>query len=69
MVTRPCILPRIEGDTLADLETAYLLRGAALANCEAARSLSVEIIEAERRLIDQWLASHNPPPRWQFWKR
>lgn len=53
--TRPCelaVLP--ERPTAADLEAAYVRRGAQVAACDAARRLAVETLKAERDLIDAW---------------
>lgn len=51
LATRPCqvaVLP--DNPTWADLETAYLTRGRQLLECDLARRLAVETLEAERRL-------------------
>lgn len=54
----PCRLETLPADpTLADLETAYLARGAALLACDGARRLAVETLTAERALQDQWRES------------
>jgi len=53
---QPCplaVLP--ENPTTADLDAAYAARGAQVINCDAARWLAVETIDAEHRLIDEWL--------------
>jgi len=53
--TQPCelaVLP--ERPTAADLEAAYVRRGAQVAACDAARRLAVETLRAERDLIDAW---------------
>ena len=51
----PCILERVpERPTLADLEVAYMARGAQLVACEAARAIAVETLRAERDLQDRW---------------
>ena len=51
----PCRLDRLPPEpTAADLETSYLARGVALAECEAARRLAVETLLAERALQDRW---------------
>lgn len=42
--------------TQADLETAYAERGAQIVICDAARRLAIEVLIAERALVDQWLA-------------
>ncbi len=53
--TTPCRLDRLPiNPTLADLETAYVARGAALLACDSARSLAVETLLAERALQDRW---------------
>ena len=51
----PCLLERVPArPTLADLEAAYMARGAQLVACEAARALAVETLRAERDLQDRW---------------
>ena len=51
----PCRLDRLtDGATLADMEASYMARGLALAECEAARRLAVETLQAERLLQDRW---------------
>lgn len=51
--TTPCLLDRLaERPTLADLEAAYMARGAALVACDAARHLAVQTLIAERALQD-----------------
>lgn len=58
--TLPCelaVLP--ERPTAADLEAAYVRRGAELVRCDAARRLAVETLEAERVLIDAWADGHD----------
>lgn len=53
--TMPCRLHRLpERPTRADLEAAYVARGAGLVACDAARQLAVETLEAERALQDRW---------------
>ena len=52
---RPCqlaVLP--DRPTKADLDAAYVKRGAQLVACEAARRLAVETLLAERALQDRW---------------
>lgn len=50
LATRPCPLATLaETATWADLEEAYLLRGRQLVECDLARRLAVETLEAERR--------------------
>lgn len=52
-VTRPCPVARIgPRATLADLERAYMQRGAQLVACDAARALAVQALTAERALKD-----------------
>ena len=53
--TTPCVLERLpEAPTLADLEVAYVERGARLVACENARASAVETFMAERALQDRW---------------
>lgn len=53
--TRPCVLERLpQAPTLADLEVAYVERGARLVACENARASAVETLTAERALQDRW---------------
>ena len=53
----PCGLARLPAaPTRADLEVAYVERGARLVACEQARSLAVETLLAERALQDRWRA-------------
>ena len=53
--TQPCELAMLpERPTAADLEAAYVRRGAQVAACDAARRLAVETLKAERDLIDAW---------------
>lgn len=59
--TGPCELAVLsDHPTAADLEAAYVRRGAQLAMCDAARRLAVETLEAERALIDDWLRASRP---------
>ncbi len=59
--TAPCRLPRLpDRPTTADLEAAYVERGAALALCDAARALAVDTLLAERTLQDRWRAGTRP---------
>lgn len=59
--TTPCRLERLpERPTLTDFESAYMLRGLRLAECEAARALAVETLLAERALQDRWRAREAP---------
>lgn len=53
--TTPCVLERLpEAPTQADLEVAYVERGARLVACENARATAVETLTAERALQDRW---------------
>lgn len=46
---RPCDLHRLPGEaTQADLEIGYVMRGAQIVACDAARRLAVETLKAER---------------------
>lgn len=57
----PCRLDRLpEAPTLADLETSYMARGQALAECDAARRLAVDTLQAERALQDRWRETTDP---------
>lgn len=50
---RPCALAILPADpTTADLEAAYLERGAQIAACDGARRLAVETLDAERAMLD-----------------
>lgn len=54
--TRPCALAVLpDHPTAADLDATYMQRGAQVVSCDAARSLAVETLIAERRLVDEWL--------------
>lgn len=54
--TRPCALAVLpDHPTAADLDAAYMQRGAQVVSCDAARALAVETLTAERRLVDEWL--------------
>ena len=54
--TGPCALATLpEGARLADLEAAYLLRGAQIVACDSARRLAVEALIAERAMQDRWI--------------
>lgn len=56
--TRPCTLATLpETPSLADLEAAYLLRGAQIVACDGARRLAVETLDAERLMQDLWLTT------------
>ncbi|WP_439476190.1 hypothetical protein [Brevundimonas sp.] len=51
----PCVLELLPAaPTLADLEVAYVERGARLVACENARASAVETLTAERALQDRW---------------
>lgn len=53
--TTPCVLERLpEAPSQADLEVAYMDRGARLVACENARASAVETLMAERALQDRW---------------
>lgn len=60
----PCVLERLpEAPTQADLEIAYVERGARLVACENARALAVETLTAERALQDRWRGEIETRPR------
>lgn len=70
--TTPCVLPRLPDEpTQADLEAAYVERGARLVDCDGARRLAVEVLLAERALQDRWRAQSEPPrrPPWPWAER
>lgn len=53
MASRPCDLHRLpETPTVGDLEVGYMIRGRQIADCDAARRLVVQTLEAERTAID-----------------
>lgn len=57
MATKPCRLPRLpEPATIGGLEAVYIERGAAILACDQARAAAVETLQAERVLINRWLA-------------
>ena len=67
--TTPCVLPRLpEAPTQADLDVAYVERGARLVACEGARRLAVETLLAERAIQDQWREQRRQPRarRWPW---
>jgi hypothetical protein len=70
MATTPCVLERLpDSPTEADLEVAYIERGARLVACEQARGLAVETLLAERTLQDGWrreTEARRRPRAW-FW--
>jgi hypothetical protein len=41
----------------ADLEVTYLTRGRQIVECDMARRLVLDTLQAERRAIDDWLAA------------
>ena len=52
---RPCALAVLPPQpTRADLDAAYVTRGAQIVSCDAARRLAVETLMAERALLDRW---------------
>ena len=54
--TQPCPLAVLPPNpTQGDLDAAYATRGAQIVNCDGARRLAVETLDAEHRLIDEWL--------------
>ena len=64
----PCVLDRLpEMPTEADLEVAYMDRGARLISCEAARKLAVDTLLAERAVQEQWLRENQTPRRPRLW--
>lgn len=62
--TRPCALAVLPADpTAADLDTAYVQRGAQILACDAARRLAIETLLTERALQDaQARGGETPPP-------
>lgn len=46
------VLP--EDPTWADLEAGYVMRGRQLVECELARRLAVETLQAERAAVRAW---------------
>lgn len=68
--TTPCLLERLPATpTQADLEVAYIERGARLVACDSARGLAVETLLAERALQDRWRREieARPRPRFRLW--
>ncbi len=62
--TTPCLMVRLpETPTLADLEIAYVERGARLLACENARALAVDTLLAERAVQDRWRREAGTPRR------
>ena len=50
---RPCALAMLPTEpTMADLEAAYVERGAQIAACDGARRLALETLDAERAMLD-----------------
>lgn len=63
--TRPCALATVpEAPSLADLEAAYLARGAQIVACDGARQLAVEILTAERAMQDRWAGAGQGRSKW-----
>ncbi|HWQ85645.1 hypothetical protein [Brevundimonas sp.] len=56
-----------EAATQADLEVSYVSRGRALVLCDAARSLALDTLLAERALLDRWIEP--PRRRWPWIRR
>ncbi len=55
-VRRPCALAVLpNAPSLADLEAAYMARGAQIVACDSARRLAVEALMAERAMQDRWI--------------
>lgn len=53
IASRPCELHRLPPTpTLGDLEAGYMIRGRQIADCDAARRLAVQTLQAERTVID-----------------
>lgn len=68
--TTPCVLERLpEAPTLADLEVAYVERGARLVACENARATAVATLMAERALQDRWRGEADTRRRLSIWPR
>lgn len=60
--TRPCALATLpETPSLAELEAAYLLRGAQIVACDGARRLAVDALTSERGMEDRWIAAQKRP--------
>lgn len=68
--TTPCVLERLAiAPTQADLEVAYVERGARLVDCENARASAVETLMAERALRERWrreIDRRRRPPVWPW---
>ena len=68
MATTPCVLERLPDiPTLADLEVAYMERGARLVACENARATAVATLTAERALQDRWRHEADRRRRLSIW--
>lgn len=66
--TTPCSLARLpDGATQADLDVAYMTRGAQLVACDGARRLAVDTLLAERAMQDRWLEGQARPRRFWPW--
>lgn len=69
--TTPCRLDRLdrlpEAATQADLEASYVSRGGSLVLCDAARSLAIDTLLAERALRDRGIEP--PRRRWPWMRR
>ncbi|MDO9609314.1 MAG: hypothetical protein Q7J26_12380 [Brevundimonas sp.] len=48
--------------TAADLDAAYVLRGAQIVACDGARRLALEVLLAERALLDSQSGGGDRPP-------
>ncbi|MES2860972.1 MAG: hypothetical protein V4701_05835 [Pseudomonadota bacterium] len=69
--SRPCELHRLsEEPTIGDLEVGYMIRGRQIADCDLARRLAVETLEAERAAIDAARSAQGRAPRrdWPGWR-
>jgi len=67
--TTPCVLERLpQAPTQADLDVAYIERGARLVACENARALAVETLTAERALQDRWRRENDSRRRPAIWR-
>lgn len=66
---RPCHLHRLpDAATAADLETALIIRGAAIVACDAARQLAVDVHAGEHRDEAAWLKDAADRRR-SWWQR
>lgn len=60
----PCALASLPARPgQADLEVAYMTRGAQIVACDGARRLAVETLLAEREMQDRWRAALQPKRR------